>query len=85
MGLNPITALTDSLSKLVIEHGSAVITEKNLAFLRDQLASAEKEKAKLTLKLENFETKYQAFKMQFQNLKNENKRLIKKRAIGRHI
>jgi len=51
--MNPITALTDLLGKLVIEHGSAVITEKNLAYLRDQLVAAEKEINRLTSDNEN--------------------------------
>jgi len=78
MKLNPITALSDLLGKLVIEHGSAVITEKNLAFLRDQMAATEKEIARLTVSLEKSESKHQTLKTQFQNLKNENKGLKKK-------
>lgn len=78
MKLNPITALSDSLSKLVIEHGSAVITEKNLAFLRDQLAAAEKEISVLTTALEKCKTEKQNLKTQLQNSKNENKGLKKK-------
>lgn len=78
MKLNPITALSALLSKLVVEHGSAIITEKNLAFLRDQLAATEKEIARLTTAIEKYKAEKQNFKTQFQNLKNENKRLTKK-------
>jgi len=72
MKLNPITALSGFLEKLVIEHGSAVITEKNLAFLRDQLAVMEKEIAKLTVRLEKSEAKNQTLKTENKNLKREN-------------
>lgn len=78
MKLNPITALSESLSKLVVEHGSAIITEKNLAFLRDQLTAAEKEITALTIRLEKSESENQDFKAQLQNLKNENKELKNK-------
>ncbi|MCX5718038.1 MAG: hypothetical protein NTW44_07035 [Nitrospirae bacterium] len=78
MKLNPITALSDSLSKLVVEHGSAIITEKNLAFLRDQLTAAEKEISALTIRLEKSESENQDFKTQLQNLKKENQELKNK-------
>jgi len=69
--MNPITALTDLLGKLVIEHGSAVITEKNLAYLRDQLVAAEKEINRLTSDNENL-------KIKVANLADENEQLKKK-------
>lgn len=70
MKLNPITALSDLLGKLVVEHGSAVITEKNLAYLRDQLTAAEKEIDRLTTDNENLKAKTE-------NLTTENEQLKK--------
>jgi predicted nucleic acid-binding Zn-ribbon protein len=72
MNMNPITALSDLLGKLVVEHGSAVITEKNLAFLRDQLMTAEKEITTLTDRLEESETQNNALKTENEALRNEN-------------
>ena len=57
MKLNPITALSDLIGKLVVEHGSAVITEKNLIYLRDQLTAAEKEITRLATDNENLKAK----------------------------
>ncbi len=78
MKLNPITALSELLGKLVIEHGSAVITEKNLAFLRDQLTAAEKEITALTNGLEESETENKALTTENHNLKDENLQLKQK-------
>lgn len=53
MKLNPLHKLSDLFSKLVVEHGSAIITEKHLALFKDQLTLAEKEIKKLTSALED--------------------------------
>jgi len=60
--MNPITALSEQLQKLIIEHGGAAITRDNLAYLRDQLSALEKqysslEKENEKLKFENSDLK----------------------------
>lgn len=72
MKTNPITAISDLLNKLVIEHGSAVIQEKHIALLKEQATILEKKTVSLeseimTLKEENTE-----LKTLNQNLRNEN-------------
>lgn len=42
MGLNPITALSEQLQKLINEHGSAAILRDHLALFKDQVALLEK-------------------------------------------
>lgn len=68
---NPITALSDLFSKLVIEHGSAVIQEKHIALFKDELAILKDKFA--ILAAEN-----QQLKTENQNLKTENTQLKKK-------
>lgn len=78
MKLNPITVLSDLFSKLVIEHGSAVIQEKHIALLKEQFAILERENTRLTASLEKSETKNQILKTENQALKKENIQLKKK-------
>lgn len=47
MNANPIKALSNLFSKLVIEHGSAVIQEKHIALLKEQFLLLEKENTEL--------------------------------------
>lgn len=64
MNLNPITALSDQLQKLINEHGSAAILRDHLALFKDQVLLLEKkmtlsesENAVLKRKLEESESK----------------------------
>ena len=68
---NPITALSDLLNKLVVEHGSAVIQEKHITLLKEQFAILERENT-------NLQSKNQILETEMQNLKAENKQLKKK-------
>lgn len=47
MSLNPITALSEQLQKLINEHGSAAILRDHLALFKDQVVLLEKENARL--------------------------------------
>lgn len=51
MSLNPITALSEQLQKLINEHGSASILRDHLALFKDQVVLLEKENAALTEKI----------------------------------
>lgn len=68
---NPITALSDLFSKLVIEHGSAVIQEKQIALFKDELAILGRKLSESDLRIQQLETENQ-------NLKYENEQLKKK-------
>lgn len=62
MTLNPITALSEQLQKLINEHGSAAILRDHLALFKDQVVILEKKAALLVsentiLKAENTELK----------------------------
>lgn len=62
MTLNPITALSEQLQKLINEHGSASILRDHLAMIKDQVVILEKKAALLEsentiLKTENVELK----------------------------
>jgi hypothetical protein len=55
--------LTDLFNKWIVEHGSAIVQEKQIAFFRDQLVAADKkavllesENAGLKTKIENLES-----------------------------
>lgn len=51
MTLNPI----ELINKLIIEHGSSIITKEHLLFLKEKLSDAEKECADLVKKCTNLE------------------------------
>jgi len=68
---NPITALSDLFSKLVIEHGAAVIQEKQIALFKDELAILGRKLSESDLRIQQIETENQ-------NLKYENEQLKKK-------
>jgi vacuolar-type H+-ATPase subunit E/Vma4 len=75
MTLNPITALSEQLQKLINEHGSADILRDHLALFKDQvmlmekkyidlemkLVLSENEKSVLRSKIQELETKIQQF------------------------
>lgn len=74
---NPITALSDLFNKLIIEHGSAVIQEKQIALFKDELAILGRKLADSDIRIEKLETENQ-------NLKTENEQLKKTDEIPSH-
>ena len=68
MKANPITAISDLLNKLVIEHGSAVIQEKHIALLKEQAGILEKKVASL-------ESENTTLKREVTDLKDRNQKL----------
>jgi len=72
---NPITTLSDLFSKLVIEHGSAVIQTKQISLFKDELAILkgkflilETENTNLKTKNQNLKTKAeQLYKIAYHN------------------
>jgi hypothetical protein len=81
MNLNPITAISEQLQKLITEHGSATILRDHLALFKDQVALLEKKEASLEsenaiLRAENDELKKKIQKYEkhtHDNLLDENK------------
>lgn len=70
MKLNPLTALTDSLEKLINEHGSAAILREHVSLLKSQASifeqkviDLETENATLKTKIENLESEMQKLKL----------------------
>jgi hypothetical protein len=59
---NPITALSDLFSKLVIEHGSAVIQAKQIALFKDELAILGKKLTESDSRIEKLKTENQNLK-----------------------
>lgn len=76
--MNPITALSDLLSKLVIERGSAVIQEKQIALLNTQFTILARENDELKSKNHILETENQNLKQENKYLKLENDKLKQK-------
>ena len=62
MDTNPIKKLHGLLDKLIIEHGSAVVQEKHIALLKEQLSLVEKENAELKAQKQSLEEENQALK-----------------------
>ncbi len=78
MALNPITALLERLEKLVIEHGSAAIQEKHIAFLREELMILDKKFLVLESENKILKTENEALKFQNQGLATDNDKLRQK-------
>ena len=55
MSPDPITALTEQVEKLIIEHASAVMLRDHVALLRDKFSLLEKENAELRQKVSDLE------------------------------
>ena len=55
MSSNLITALTEQVEKLIIEHSSAVVLRDHVALLQDQFSLLEKENAELRQKVSDLE------------------------------
>jgi len=71
MYTNPIKKLHGLLDKLIIEHGSAVVQEKHIALLKEQLSLVEKENAELKAQKQSLEAENQALKNKNINLKKK--------------
>ncbi len=72
MTLNPITALSDQLQKLITEHGSAAILREHLALFKDQVIDLEKkltisESESAVLKTENEKLKSEVANLRIAN------------------
>ena len=65
---NPITALSDLFSKLVIEHGSAVIQAKQIALFKDELAILGKKLTESNSRIEKLKTENQNLKTKTEQL-----------------
>ena len=72
--MNAITSLLQHLERLIVEHGSASIQEKQIAFLKDQFSI-------LSSQLTNFKSENRDLKLKIQNLRqkaNESQATIEK-------
>jgi len=66
-----ITALFDPIEKLITEHGSAVIQEKHIAFLREQLTVLKEKFSVLESENETFKTENHNLKTEIDQLKKQ--------------
>lgn len=85
MTLNPITALSEQLQKLINEHGSAAILRDHLALFKDQVALLEKkniefttENAALMSEIHGLQSKIEVFETKLRQLTKDNEELRKK-------
>ncbi|MBW2608534.1 MAG: hypothetical protein JRD05_12980 [Deltaproteobacteria bacterium] len=74
---NPMAALSDLFSKLIIEHGSAVIQEKQIALFKDELTI-------LSTKFADSNSRIEKLESENQNLKAEREKLTKRIQIYEH-
>ena len=78
MSLNPITALLESLEKLITEHGSAPSLEKHIALLKEQLTILDKKFLVLESKNKILESEIETLKSQNQAFTIQNEELKQK-------
>lgn len=78
MSLNPITALSEQLQKLINEHGSAAILRDHLALFKDQVLLLEKENLRLSNETSAYKTNEEKFNSDIEHLKKENEELRSK-------
>ena len=78
MNLNPITALSDQLQKLINEHGSAAILRDHLAMFKDQVVILEKKAALLESENSVLKAENEKLKSEAQELKKDNGELRSK-------
>ncbi len=71
MNINPITALSEQLQKLITEHGSAIILRDHLALFKDKLIMSEKEFSALTIENVKLKDKIETLESQLQNVTEE--------------
>jgi hypothetical protein len=73
MELNPIKAISAELERLVIEHGSAVIQEKHIALLKEQLTLLSEKFSTLDLENQKLVTDNAELKKKIQIYEDSNK------------
>ena len=78
MTLNPITALSEQLQKLINEHGSAAILRDHLALFKDQVVLLEKENTPLRQKMVELESANTVLKAKNEQLEKDNQELRSK-------
>jgi len=78
MSLNPITALSEQLQKLINEHGSAAILRDHLALFKDQVLLLEKENLRLSNETSTYKINEEKFNSDIEHLKKENEILLSK-------
>lgn len=78
MILNPITALSEQLQKLITEHGSATILRDHLALFKDQVVILEKKATLLESENAGLKTENRKLKTKIQQLTEENDKLRQK-------
>ena len=71
MTLNPITALSEQVQKLINEHGSAAILRDHLSLFKDQLIISEKKFAALEIENTDLKSKVRTLESQLQNASKE--------------
>jgi hypothetical protein len=72
MSLNPITALSEQLQKLINERGSSAILRDHLALFKDQVSLLEKENLRLVDECGIYKIDKEKLKSDFDHLKEEN-------------
>lgn len=75
MAINPITALSDQLQKLINEHGSATILRDHLALFKDQVVLLEKKAISLESENLDLKDKLEKTKQELEKLKKDNEKL----------
>jgi predicted HTH transcriptional regulator len=78
MSLNPITALSEQLQRLINEHGSAAILRDHLALFKDQVLLLEKENLRLTNENGAYKINDEKLNSDIEHLKTENEILRSK-------
>lgn len=69
---NPLKTLRDLFENLIVEHGSAVIQERHISFLKTQFAILEKKIIEFEAKIRTLETKIQELETEKQRLQENN-------------
>ena len=71
MSLNPITALSEQLQKLINEHGSAAILRDHLALFKDQVVLLEKKSSLLDSENEELKAKVKQLTKDIEDQRNK--------------
>jgi hypothetical protein len=75
MTLNPITALSEQLQKLINEHGSAAILRDHLALFKDQVVLLEKDNTKLAAENDILKRKIEESESKINQITKDNEEL----------
>lgn len=71
MTLNPITAMSEQIQKLITEHGSATILRDHLALIKDQVVALEKKVQQLEFEKQGLMAENHRLEVQITDLKKE--------------